>query len=95
MAAVTYKCPGCGGFVEDDPDKEVLTCARCGTTITKELSEYDRSLKYLKEKDIRQAEADREEKEYQRKKSKAGTIGAWCFLLLIFGLMILKMKGII
>ena len=95
MTTMEFKCPGCGASVADDPEKDILTCERCGNTITKAISEYDKSLRYLREKDIRHEATQKEETEYRRKQSKTSGIilGIIVFAGLIF--LYLSERGIL
>lgn len=67
QTTTTYECLGCGHLLQDDPQKDILVCPYCGTTVTKAVSEYDMSLRYLREKDAHAAAERREEQAYQRK----------------------------
>lgn len=90
MTAIGFRCPGCGAFVADKPEKDILVCERCGITVTKEVTEYDKSLRYLREKDIRQESARKEENEYRRKQSK--TSGIILGIIVIAGLIFLYLS---
>ena len=56
MNAVAYKCPACGSYLTDDEEHDILVCPHCGISITKETTEYDKSLRYLRERDARERE---------------------------------------
>ena len=64
MAAVSYKCLGCGAYLTDEEGKDILVCPRCGTTVTKKISDYDKTLRYLKEKDEREAAEQRRQTDH-------------------------------
>lgn len=95
MAAIVYKCPGCGSYMTDDTNQDVITCPNCGASVTKQLTEQDKLLRYQERKEIREAEERREEKEYRRKESKKA---GWMLWLLFIGLGVLAYlfeKGIL
>lgn len=63
-----FKCPRCGAILEDDGDN--LKCEHCGGRFRIELTDLDKTLNYLKEKDIRELDERTEKEDYRRKESR-------------------------
>lgn len=84
MTAVVYKCPACGHYLADDSEKDILACPMCGTTVSKCVSEYDKSLRYLRQKDILETIKRDSEMEESRKAVIKMTIFLICAI--VFGI---------
>ena len=93
--AIVFQCPACGSNVADEVDAEILTCPRCGTTLSKEFTEYDKSLKYLREKDAREEQRRKEQTAWQRKEQKVAAIVMITFIVLGIVYLYLRQKGIL
>lgn len=89
--AIIFQCPNCGAGIPDQADQSVLTCGRCGTTVTKYIQRTDQINVNVKTEGVVRNVA--EEKKQQRKKIEAitvffATIPIWLFMLFWVILMI-------
>lgn len=59
--AITFKCPDCGAPITDDPEKSVLKCEHCGTSVTKYVQRISKIEMDVKEHQIVEDRAKIEE----------------------------------
>ena len=69
--AITFQCPNCGSNIADRADQSVLTCEKCGTTVTKYIQRTDQLNVNVEAHSVIRDVA--EEKKQEQKKIKAKT----------------------
>ena len=94
-----YRCPGCGSNMviisPGEGQDDAVICQYCGTKMYLAMTEYERSLKYLREKDIRKEARDRDTEAYARKERQKGLLGLILFIVILSGYLILREHGVI
>lgn len=68
MAMKTFTCPKCGGTLQHDELKDILSCPYCGAAVEKESDAIDKILRYKERKAQRQLE----EKKRQEGRAQEG-----------------------
>lgn len=76
----TFTCPKCGGTLQHDELKDILSCPYCGAAVEKESNTIDKILRYKE----RKANRELEEKKRQEGRAQEGANT----LLLIFGVLV-------
>lgn len=68
MAMKTFTCPKCGGTLQHDELKDILSCPYCGAAVEKESGTVEKILKYKERKALRELE----EKKRQEGRAQEG-----------------------
>lgn len=88
--AVYYQCPSCRTIIPDDPEKVMLVCGYCGTTITK--TEEAGSIAAIKKEKYKHDIARRKIDAKERAKEREDRNDRWLFIslasIIVFGLLL-------
>ena len=64
----TFTCPKCGGTLQHDEYKDILSCPYCGAAVEKESGTIDKILRYRERKALMKLE----EKKRQERRAQEG-----------------------
>lgn len=63
MAMKTFTCPKCGGTLQHDELKDILSCPYCGAAVEKESGAVEKIIRYKERKAQRELDEKKREEE--------------------------------
>ena len=81
----TFTCPKCGGTLQYDERKDILSCPYCGAAVEKESGVVERIIRYKERKEKRQLE----EKKRQEQRAQEGANKLLIMLIILIAIAVL------
>ena len=91
MTMKTFTCPKCGGTLQHDELKDILSCPYCGAAVEKESGTVEKILRYKE----RKAQRELDEKKRQEGRTQEGLKSLRIMMLvIIIAVIIMRILGI-